>query len=166
MVYLAFPTPGEGVAALEPTTARPERMRRQVARYMQMVGELTGRRTYFLRASVVALGVAVVFLPGPFINDPQAPPATGDDAVTPAMLPLPPSVDNEAEATVEAIRYQAQIDEAIAARTPSTAQENWPWWASGMILIGALLTFGIPGLMMIMRRDSREHLRFTGEPPS
>jgi hypothetical protein len=143
MVYLAFPTPSEGIARLVPTTARPERMRRQVERYLMMVKELNGRRVYFLRSSVVALGVAVVFLPAPFISDPQEAAATSETAEV--TFPEPPDVESDADATVAAIRYQAEIDEAVAARTPATtAQENWPAWATFGLIAGLVLTFGIP----------------------
>lgn len=147
MIYLAFPTPSAGVAKLEPTTARPERMRRQVERYLVMVKELNGRRVYFLRGSVVALGVAVVFLPAPFISDPQDSAVTAESAEVVAF-PEPPVVATDAEAEVAAIRYQAEVDEAIAARTPATTgQENWPVWATWLLVAGLLLTFVIPLLV-------------------
>ena len=143
MIYLAFPTPSAGIAKLVPTTARPERMRRQVERYLVMVKDLNGRRVYFLRSSVVALGVAVVFLPAPFISDPQEAGTTTERAEV--AFPEPPEVDSDAQATVAAIRYQAEIDEAVEARTPAkTGQENWPAWATVGLIAGLILTFGIP----------------------
>ena len=154
MIYLAFPTPSSGIAKLVPTTARPERMRRQVERYLVMVKELNGRRVYFLRCSVVALGVAVVLLPAPFISDPQDTAAT-TEAADVVAFPKPPAVASDAEAVVAAVRYQAEVDEAIAARTPgATGQENWPGWATLMLVAGLVLTFGIPVLVAFFNRKS------------
>lgn len=151
MVYLAFPTPGEAVPPLEPTTARPERLRREAERYVLMVQELIGRRLYFLRASVVALGVGLVCLPAPFVSDParaDTVPAASTSPSTPVTFPPPPDVHNEAQAQVAAIRYQAEIDEVVAARsTKSSTQQNWPVWAWFMVGGGIVVTLGVPALM-------------------
>jgi hypothetical protein len=57
----------------------------------------------------------------------------------------PPAVADEAQASLEAIRYQAQIDELVKSHTPAgTKQEGWPDWTWLALVAGLLVTFVAP----------------------
>ena len=147
MVYLSYPTTGAETPGLVFSTSRTERMRREAATYTAIVTEYTRRRGYYVRAAIVALAMAVVLMPAPFVNDPKPQPEAAVVGTDP-QLPPAPSVTSDAEASLAAIRYQAEIDQYLAAQAPmSAAQENWPWWASGALAAGLALTILVPLLI-------------------
>jgi len=93
-------------------------------------------RRKWLRASVVALGIAVFFLPAPFIalhHNTASPPAS--DWPTPANI-------GTSDTALEQIVYKAQVDEASKRHTAPVADDKnngaW-WWAFG----GALLAIAV-----------------------
>lgn len=81
--------------------------------FSAVVTEIVKRRVWCLRASVVALGLGLLFIPAPFltIGHPAAPSAT---LPTEPAWPLPP---HAAHSRLAAILYQAEVNEVATARS-------------------------------------------------
>jgi hypothetical protein len=136
MVYLAFLTKVR-------SDDTPPIEKKPIDRLGYISGLVDGvilTRVSFLRAAVVSLGIAVFFLPLPYIHLP------GDhsaDAVAAISWPTPPT--DIANADLAKILYQAQVDEAKTLRARPTNSspggDNTVWVIA---LVGLLATFAIP----------------------
>jgi hypothetical protein len=97
------------------------------------------RRTYWLRASVIALAAALVFLPAPFI--------TWSDKSASGTLPEWPAPSSKAgdNPSLQKILYAAQVNEVAKARGgPTSAEKPWLKWAWLGAFVGSLImVFGL-----------------------
>lgn len=67
MVYVAYVTRPDNVALNDQIpNSPPERMQTRLDNFLRMVTDVVERRAYWLRASIIALGLGVLFLPAPF----------------------------------------------------------------------------------------------------
>jgi hypothetical protein len=105
-VYVAYSTHPKSVPLDVAPVSPPERMQTRLNNFLRIVTEAVERRAYWLRASVIALGLGVLFLPAPFIA--FSVPSQSDVA---AQYPWPsPAVP------VDSIVLKAQVDEVAAQR--------------------------------------------------
>src|SRR5580700_248889 len=85
IAYLGTDTP----VAMEPLhTSPPIRMQRRLDNFLRIVSAVVSRRTYWLRVSVVGLGLGDLFLPLPFISVGDVTPAISTQALN-AAYPWP-----------------------------------------------------------------------------
>lgn len=109
--YVAYLTPPEEVDLGPLSTSPPERLQNRLDNFYAVIDKTVERKTPWLRAAVVALGLGVVLLPAPFVSL-----AGGDTAdVSAQAWPVAPVVPSDRVA-VEAIVYKAQVDEVAARR--------------------------------------------------
>jgi hypothetical protein len=124
-------------------TSPPVRLQRHVNNFFRIITDTVQRRVYWLRASVIALGIGVLLLPIPFITF-----GTGA-AVTAASQypwPSPQPASTDREGTLEAIVFKAQVDEVAALRQQARLEQSEPDLVGWLIAtaFGLLLVFGIP----------------------
>ncbi len=107
------------------------------------------RRAYALRASVLALGCALFFLPAPFVGAVDVPwvgdhkPATlATNASSLPASPAWPALDPTAvqyPLALQKIVYQAQVSEIAQLRSPPTQkQSNGFWWIAFGVALAAV----------------------------
>jgi len=143
-VYVAYGTRGTPLQRFRPTTSPPERMRARLNQFLTAVHESVERRVYWLRASVLALGMGVLLLPAPFIAfSPPSPPNL--DRQYP--WPPPPTVTDPATASVASIVYKAKVDDVAAQRQRALAAIDatsslWTW--TGLAVVGLLVVLLTP----------------------
>jgi hypothetical protein len=147
--YVAYAGKPDDVA-LEPlNTEASIRFQRHLRNFFHIITAAVGKRQSWLRASVLALGLGVLFLPAVFITlpSPSEPAASGTAANAPASpaWPTPPAVSSDiATALIQSVVFKAQVDEVAAqrqkARSGSPAQPNWPLWIL-ITLVGIVLVF-------------------------
>jgi hypothetical protein len=145
--YLAYlTTPGSSPAPRATGGFRPAAMER-TRRFIEWAGATARHRAYWLRASVVALGVALMFLPAPFLGPlpllDRLTPAPEQAADTrPAWPSIPPG--SSADLALRKIRYQAEVDEVAAKRAaaaPARVDANRSWWWGAALGVLAVLLF-------------------------
>ena len=144
MVYVAYVTRPENIDLDDQIpNSPPERMQTRPDNFLRMVTVVVDRRAYWLRASVIALGLGVLFLPAPFIA--FSPPSQPDLGQYP--WPTPQAVASVQEATLASIVLKAQVDEVAAARQRATvgqsATVDFGRWV-GLTTVGVLLVFLMP----------------------
>jgi hypothetical protein len=154
--YLAYLSKPRGVPGPTPQSSFRAAAMARTRTFLQWAGAPVSRRSYWLRASVIALGVSLMFIPAPFIsgslpyvdrlwwNEDKT-----ESAVAAAKQDWP---DVPTEATGQnlelwKIRYAAEVKEAAAAREkfkapgqPSYANQTW-WLAS---ILGVVAVFALP----------------------
>lgn len=144
MVYVAYVTRPDNVALNDQIpNSPPERMQTRLDNFLRMVTDVVERRAYWLRASIIALGLGVLFLPAPFTAfTPASQPDLGQ-----YPWPTPQAVANAQEATLDSIVLKAQADEVAAARQRATvgqsATVDLGRWV-GLTTVGLLLVFLMP----------------------
>jgi hypothetical protein len=147
-VYLAYLTTGEGVDEPGPTESEEDAQMERSRTFIIWARGAAEPRRYWLHVGVVALGVALAFLPAPFVG--ALPWIGGHDAARepakPPSWPAPPT-GTSAQLRLLEIQYRAKIAEAAAARraaaSPATgAAVNRSWWRAA--LAGLVVTFAIP----------------------
>ena len=126
-------------------TSPPERLQRRLNNFYKIITEGVQRRGYYLRASVIALGVGVVLLPVPFITFDRT---TTQNLPTQPDWPSRPSVASAPAASLEAIVFKAKVDEVEAARREAQLEPSEPdplaWFV--VTVVGLILVFGVPRL--------------------
>jgi hypothetical protein len=162
-VYVAYSTRGTPLQGFRPATSPPERMRARLNQFLTAIHESVERRVYWLRASVLALGMGVLLLPAPFIAfSPPSPPNL--DSQYP--WPDPPTVSDPAMASVVSIVYKAKVDEraaerqrAVAAIDATASLWTWTWLAVvglAVVLLTPLLSLFGPAIWRwVLRRVPR-----------
>jgi hypothetical protein len=112
MVYLAYNTPGSDPGETTPSASPPERLRVRLTDFFSLIRERVQRRAYSLKASVIALGFGVLFLPAPFIafTAPSSP-----DLVN-YPWPTRLAASDARQASLDEIVFKAQVDEVVAER--------------------------------------------------
>jgi hypothetical protein len=144
--YLAYLTQPGGSSAPRPTGGfRPASLERSRA-FIRWAGNTARHRAYWLRASVVSLGVALMFLPAPFLG-PLPPLNRIYPADEPAAAEVPdwPNVPTgpASDLPLRKIVYKAQVDEIAAERKAAgpariDANRSW-WWGAALGLLAVLL---------------------------
>jgi hypothetical protein len=144
-VYLAYLTsppptpPPRRTGGFRPAAMERSRM------FIEWAGNTVRNRAYWLRAGVIALGVALAFLPAAFVGPlplfKRIPPVA---KATSTAKPDWPPVPNGSSA-LEKIRYKAEVAEIAAQRSASPpsgvgADRSW-WWAS---ILGLLVVLLVP----------------------
>lgn len=154
--YLAYLSKPRAVAAPQPHSSLRESAMARTRTFLRWVGVPVSRRSYWLRASVIALGVSLMFIPAPFLSGslpyvdrlPWNEDATEtDDSAAPQDWPEVPTEVTPANVQLWRIRYAAEVKEVATAREkfkppgqPSYANQTW-WLAS---LLGVVAIFGLP----------------------
>ena len=92
------------------------------------------RRSYALRASVVALGAALFFLPAPFVEK-------GTTQTTPPEIEWPNAPAKPTDPKLKQILYTAQVTKAAEEGEVSVADEGNDafWWVAFAIALGLVL---------------------------
>jgi hypothetical protein len=134
--FLAWlPTrPGEATAESD----QEEWSREQIANtFILWINRAALGRGKWLRASVVALAAGLLFLPAPFVSF-----GTTHRASTATTWPQPRDAAPTANVELRKILYQAQVDQAAAAKPqPVAGKRDWIWWVAAAValLLVALL---------------------------
>jgi hypothetical protein len=132
-------TPGpQPVLGLEPKSFQ------RLNTLIRISSSIATRRSSFLRASVVALGVGLAFIVLPFISFGSAPQATQPTSSAPAW----PTPDVSIPVDLNKILYDAQVKEAAQARAtkPAETRENdVPVLIIGLLL-GGIAVAAVPRL--------------------
>lgn len=114
------------------------------------------QRRYWLRASVIALAVGLMFLPAPFITF-SANEVSGSAPPSAIAWPSPPPIKDAKQADLENTLYTAQVAETAARRNADiqaskvvTSGRDWLWIGIGVplgLLVIFLLPLGIKALV-------------------
>lgn len=160
--YRAFWTHARPVDRVQPDgnrslAARVEYRQSQVSRLMRAA---VLERVTLLRLACVALGLGAAMIAFPFldldVSDPQAAPAQLTD------WPALPDVETDAEASVAAIRYEAEVNEVAAARAieqsvatvPRTfgsgIEFEWATWAA-VVGLASMAVIGVWSMISVSR---------------
>lgn len=124
--------------------------------FVAWMREAASKRAYFLRASVLALGCAMFFLPAAFVGAADVPWIThpAKSATLAAEVPkgpVWPALDSSAASLpvpLQKVVYQAQVNEIVGLRkptTPASKQSGGFWWVSFGIAL--LIVFGAPWIV-------------------
>jgi hypothetical protein len=99
-------------------------------------------RHKWLRASVVALAAGLLFLPAPFLSFGTS----HNTASARAAWPQPKDAAPGSDLELRKILYQAQVNQAAAAKPQAVAgKRDWVWWAgAGAVLILIVLLPQLP----------------------
>jgi hypothetical protein len=142
--YVAYLTPPEEVSLQPLSTSPPERLQNRLDNFYAVIEATVARKTPWLRAAVVALGLGVVLLPAPFLS------LAGADRVDPSAQtwPAAPVVASD-RASLEAILYKAQVDE-VAARRQQLVEST-----SDVVVWAVICLVGLAGVAVIALRKPR-----------
>jgi hypothetical protein len=156
--YLAYLTRPLSVRAPAPQSSLREAAMARTRTFIEWAGGPVRQRAYWLRASVVALGVALMFFPAPFVgalplvdrlpwndNSPSDVAASGRPD-----WPEVPTANNSNELALQKILYTAQVKEAVSDREkfkPPAEPDyaNRSWWIAALLGLAAVFLFAIPG---------------------
>lgn len=158
MAYRWRPAPANG---WQPHSSLPVNQIRRLRFFGRWVAEMTNRRSYALRASVIALGLGVAFLPLPFLS-------IDEPASVSADLPAPPVIAAGApEGTAEllALKYEAQLQVAAdqREREPATRDTtvNLPLLGDTAVINAVSWSLAILGILAVLLVP-----RFVGSAPA
>src|SRR5262249_28299235 len=133
--YLAYLHRSVASTPAPPPTGSPRASEiAHVNAFMVWVRAAGDQNRWALNASVIALGVALLFLPAPFITlDPQQ--------TTTPHWPSPPTSVTTKTAPLQQTLYQAKVAEAASARAshPTDESKNGRWAWVILVAIGLLL---------------------------
>lgn len=152
--YLAFlrDAQDESQPPQDPLPSDTDKKTRMIVSFVRWTRAAALDRAPLLRASVVALGLALAFLPAPFVTLRPAPSAQA------AVAWPQPQNAGAADQPVElsAILYQAQVDAAVAAqatRPIAVDRLSWLWWVFFAAALAVVAAFGSTG--WVKRRRAR-----------
>jgi hypothetical protein len=92
-------------------------------------------RPKWLRASVVSLAAGLMFLPAPFVSF-----GTSHIAATATSWPQPKDAALGANIELRKILYQAQVNQAVAAKPQAVSgKRDWVWWAGAGVALGLIV---------------------------
>jgi len=136
MVYAAYITrPGE-VALQDLSTSPPERLQGRLVNFFAIITDAVQRRSTWLRASVVSLGLGVFFLPTAFVtfgNSGQP----DRSKLTP--WPTPPVAATDRAASLAGPVFKAQVDEVSSLRRAQLDQTETALWLWGLLTVGGVV---------------------------
>lgn len=118
VAYLAFLEEPEPADAYQPGASRAETELARTAAFVDWVNGAIANRRSALRASVIAFGFGIAFIPAPFVG------ATGGSATTAAGATTPPSIPRDVPLPIEADAkrlFGSQVDAYLAAVNESKA---------------------------------------------
>lgn len=147
--YLGYVTPSQDVAKVATNVSGVEmKTYARLNTTTAIASTISTRRSYWLRASVLALAVGLVCIVLPFVSFSAGTPAVASASTAAPAWPTPtPGIPD----ALNAIVYKAQVDEIAAARNAALEDSAVPGadnaWV--MLLIGAIglgLTFGVPAI--------------------
>lgn len=147
--YLGYVSPSRDVAPAPAVVAGVEsKTYARLNTTTSISSIIATRRSYLLRAGVLALGVGLVFIVLPFVNLRGATPANAAVAVSTPAWPAPPSGPSTA---LNSIVYKAQVDEVASLRKIAVDAAATPQADNvGVLLLigiaGLLVTFGVPAI--------------------
>lgn len=156
--YLAYLSKPRAVPGPAPQSAFRAAAMARTRTFLQWAGAPVSRRSYWLRASVIALGVSLMFIPAPFIsgsfpyvdrlpwNENKTMTALSEARQDWPKVPVGVTRDN---LQLWKIRYAAEVKEVAAAREkfkapgqPSYANQTW-WLAA---ILGVLAVLSLPSI--------------------
>ncbi len=152
--YVAYVSKPSDVSLNPLHTSPPMRMQRHINNFFRIVSSAVQRRGYWIRASVLALGVGVITLPAPFLAVPSFGAQSGQANSNSAQIdldkeypwPSPPAASNLGGTILESILYKAQVEEVAAkrkdAKTAPREPDMAPWIVVALLL--GVAVFGIP----------------------
>jgi hypothetical protein len=145
--YLAYLSEPGDTAGTKPTSMLREMARRRLVAFILWARAASLTRSYWLRASVLALGASLAFLPAPFVTIGKK-----STSVPKAVNFTPwPTVPTNGASVLERIRYTAEVNEVAALRKQEAASaqsastivrdksERWWWLAFAIALFAVLL---------------------------
>jgi hypothetical protein len=152
--YVAYVSKPSDVELDPLHTSPPMRMQARINNFFSIVSSAVQRRGYWIRASVVALGVGVFTLPAPFLSTPTFGMQSSQANTNPAQVdldteypwPTPPTASSPRGTILQSILYKAQVEEVAAKRKEAKAAPAAPDitpWIVVTLLLGAVV-FGIP----------------------
>lgn len=103
--------------------------------FTRLVKNLVLAKASFLRASVLALAVGILYIPAPFVSFPGA---DGADKSTQQKWPDVPS--SSVDKGYGTILYKAQVDEVSRLRAEPRAADS-PAWTAGLAVAGLLFVW-------------------------
>ena len=141
-VFLAWISRAEGDQTDDDSPAGTTLRDRLIRLYVRWNRRAAVKRRKWLRASVVALGAAIVLLPAAFI------PLGKRTAATTVTLPPPAAAAPSANIELRKILYQEQLKQATqGAKSPVTGRFDWVWW---------LIAAGLGALVVALAQFPRE----------
>lgn len=130
VVYSGFVTATQTTSTWEPKQVRAPRRWEQVNAFTDEVNRLVSTRSWWLRAGITATAVGLVLIPIPFLTTSSPPPAV--------EIPAPRAVTSAPEATLEAIRYEAEVAEVTRRRAAEQRAEPISgWWGLALLAVGS-----------------------------
>jgi hypothetical protein len=152
-VYLAYQSkPDDDVDELDEKPGSHATAIEVARRYVIWTRSGASQRRYWLRASVVSLGLALIFLPAPFVTF-KSSDAKAATATKTAWPPKPTEVQDPA---LQRILYAAQVKEAATSRAkPATVAadgHDGEWALAGAIAL--ILVFAAPAAISAIVGDA------------
>lgn len=144
MIYRAYLTYPQDIERPRPHTSPAVQVERLSDAFIIRANTIVDRRSYALRAGVVALGLGVALLPVPFIRFP----GLSQESSLPPFPNPPPVGTNKELASLLRTRYQAEVAEVVEVRrlARQTRQEDDDLvWR--LALVGVALTFLVPAVL-------------------
>jgi hypothetical protein len=153
--YLAYLTRGQNTPQPKDAEGRAQAQLERTKAFLLWVQPAIITRSYWLRASVIALAVGAVVLPAAFLHPPavfetKALPActTGSpaDAARTGCIPAWPTAPGPSAGASRDKLFAAQLDEVTNARAEvtRTPDANEGLLVGALITLGVLLVFGLP----------------------
>jgi hypothetical protein len=155
--YLAYLSNPRDVKTPKPTSSLRQVQLERLKTFVLWTRSSAQNRAYALRASVVSLAVALMFLPAPFVGGSSSTPLASvrNNA---ASWPQPPQ--NVRDRELKKILFTAQVNEAAEVRTQaqsdarrstaiSNATSDWAWWL--FAFVGLCAVFLVPTVIDKLR---------------
>jgi hypothetical protein len=148
-VYLAYLSPPKDLKSPDPHSDWRVATVRRLVFFIKWVRAGAMNKRYWLHASIVALAIAVAWLPAPFESGGKSSADAADAARNAVAWPPAPDKIDGAVADTQNTLFSAQVSEAASLRKAAAARardgEVKKWWWLG--LVGSLvLVFALPAL--------------------
>jgi hypothetical protein len=138
VAYLAFLKQSKPTDSYRPQFSRSETQLARSSAFIDWVSNAVANRRNALRASVVAFGFGVAFIPAPFVG------ATGGSSATATASPAPPTIPRDVPLPIadDAARlFKLEVDSYIAAVTESKTKTGEAAGAAVESCTGYVQTF-------------------------
>ncbi len=153
-VYVAYMRGPASVQLQALHSSPPERLQRRLNNFFSIISTVVQRRSYWLRSSVIALGVGVVLLPLPFLSFGGSSTPVSPQSLN-AAYPWPtPPADRRITALDQTV-FKAQVAEIAAQRQQAlapSAQDPAAWIWLVLMSGGVGLVLAIPAVGNRIRR--------------
>jgi hypothetical protein len=159
--YLAYLGPARGVTlGAEPVTAFEPKAYQRLDLLIRVSSKIATRRSGFLRASVVSLGVGLAYIVLPFVSWPSSTSATSQTLPTAPDWPTPAAGIPDA---LNAIRYEAEVAEIAATRAAAAVPD--PESELPTLLGGAAAGLAVVVLVPMLFRPEADTARRRPDTP-